>query len=137
VFLGGVSVGFGSMHGAIGVFWRGVDRVQLEVYVSGVDNVVPHPGGNDDRPIVLDFIALVDRATRHAEIGACGALFQPEELVQVDMSLPADLSTGWNRHDGELAVHARVDDRPKVDVVLGDLFDVPDPAQHGAPFILP
>jgi hypothetical protein len=30
VFLDGI--GFGSMHGPVGAFWRGVDRVQLEVY---------------------------------------------------------------------------------------------------------
>jgi hypothetical protein len=61
--LGGISVGFGSMYSAVGVFWRRVDRVQLEVFGSSVDNVVPYPSGNDDRPVVLNLMALVDRDT--------------------------------------------------------------------------
>lgn len=50
---GGVGNGFDRMNGAVGVFWRGVDRVQLVVSVSSVDNVVPHPGRDDDCPVVL------------------------------------------------------------------------------------
>ena len=61
--LGGISVGLGSMYSAVGVFWRRVDRVQLEVFVSSVDNVVPDASGNDGRPVILDVMALVDRHT--------------------------------------------------------------------------
>ena len=61
MLLGGL--GLGSMHRAIGVFWRGVDRIQFEVYVSGIHDVVPHAGGNDERPIILNLIALIDRVT--------------------------------------------------------------------------
>jgi len=61
--LGGIGIGSGLMHGAVGMFWRRVDRVQLEIFLTSVDNVMPHPSGNDDRPIVLNLMALVHRPT--------------------------------------------------------------------------
>jgi hypothetical protein len=62
---------------------RRVEGVQLQVTAAGVHNVVPDAGGDDDCPVVLDIVRLLDPVLRSAELEATLALLDPEELVEV------------------------------------------------------
>ena len=63
MFLVCIGLGFSSMHRAIGVFWRRIDRIELEISLSDVDHVVPHTGWNNETPIILDLMALIHCVT--------------------------------------------------------------------------
>ena len=60
-----------------------VERIQLDVGIPFVDDVVPHPGGHDDRPVVFDLVRLVDLVRAPAELDTGAALLDPEKLVAV------------------------------------------------------
>lgn len=81
VFFVGIGVSPRSMDCAVGVFWWGIDRVELDILFTDVDDVMPHSGRHDESPIIFDFVALVGPVARPAKIDPSFSLLQPQELV--------------------------------------------------------
>src|SRR5215204_2063846 len=107
-----------------------VERVELQVAVTGVHDVVPHPGGDDDRPVVLDVVLLVDSVLAAAELHPPRPRLDPEELVEVRVRLSADVLARRQPHDRELRVLAGVDHRAERLVLERRALDVTDPSEH-------
>ena len=78
------------MDRAVAVLRRRVDRVELEVALAGVHDVVPHARRHDDRPVVRDVVRLLDRVLGPAELDATASRFDPEELVEERMGLATE-----------------------------------------------
>ena len=121
------------MDGAVGMFGRGVERVQLELTRSRVDHVVPGAGGDHDRPVVRDVVRLIDPVFVPTELHAGLSLLDPDELVPVGVDLLADVLAGCEPHHGELAVRAGVENGPEGLVLERQVFDVSDPTDHRRP----
>ena len=130
----GVCVCLGAVHGAIRVLRRRVDRIHLEILVSGVYDVVPGACGDDEGPVILYCMTLLDFVLARPEVESTLAHLDTQKLVEVTVSLPSDLAPGRHRHDSQLAVFPGVHDSPEVVVVHGQSLDVVDPSNHGCPF---
>lgn len=103
----GVGLGFGLVNSTVDVIWWGVDRVQLEINVAGVANVVLRTGGNDQD------ISFNDGLNSAIQIRFCRPTYKHEGLLDMGVDFHADFATNRNTHEHELAFGAGVDDRPK------------------------
>jgi selenocysteine lyase/cysteine desulfurase len=118
------------VHGAVRVLGRRVKGVELQLPVAGVDDVVPDPRRDDDRPVVLDLVRLVDRVLGAAELHPGAAALDTEELVDTVVALEADALARLQAHDGQLLVVAREHHGAKRLVVERFLLDVCYPSEH-------
>jgi len=88
---------------------------------------------DDDRPVVVHVVRLVDRVLASPELDTPGAALDPQELVDPLVHLTSDRLAGGEAHHCELRVLAREDDRAERRVGDRLLLDVADPAQHASP----
>ena len=79
--LGGHRLRFRAMDGAVGVLGRRVERVDLQLAASRVDDVVPDAGGDDDRPIGLRIVRLLH------------LVLAPRKL---DRAVPCSIRMNWS-----------------------------------------
>lgn len=117
----------GFVYRVAGMFGGRVNRIDFQGFVSGVDDVVPFAGGNEDgvvvrdRPHEIEFVGCIS----HHDIRP--ALFDAQELVEAVVPLQTDILAGGNGHQRDLQVVARPERRAEVVVRERVGFDV----QHG------
>src|SRR5918996_3249090 len=112
------------VHRPVRVLGRRVERVELDLAGARVHDVVPDPGGDDDRPVVLDVVRLVDLLLGAPELDPGAALLDAQELVTVRMRLAPDVLARSEAHHRELRVLACEDDGAERVVVERRLLDV-------------
>ena len=79
-----------AMHLARRMVHGRVDGVQAHRFAAGVDDVVPHAGGDLDRPVVGDVLLEVQLVLRGAHHAAALARLDAQELIVVRVHLQPD-----------------------------------------------
>jgi hypothetical protein len=76
---------FRYMNRPMGVLRRGIDRVQFERDVTGVDQVMPFAGGNDEDIIIIDISLKIQAVWMVAHQNKTLSLLNTDELIEVRM----------------------------------------------------
>ena len=114
----------GLVDRAVGVFRRGVNRVDFQRFVTRVDDVVPFSGRDQDRIVVRDLAHEVEVVLAVAHHHACRALLHAQELVDVVVLFQPHVAAGGNRHQRHLQVVAGPQCGPEILVRERVAFDV-------------
>ena len=116
---------------AFQVLGRAINRVEAQRLVSGIDDVVLGPGGNDDAVVGLHGMY------RPVDSNLAAASFETKELVAIVVDLFADFLAWFQRHQNKLEVLACVKHLPKEIVFFSQLLNVVRKAMHaGRSFLL-
>jgi hypothetical protein len=106
---------------------RGIHGIQVEWLSSRIDDVVPRPGWDDERPFGIDIVRLWKIVLRWTCFDLRLPRFNAEKLIDVGMHLETDLTSGFDRHEGQLAVLTRPEHRPKGLILPCPIFNVVGP----------
>lgn len=94
----------GLVDRAVGMFRRGVYRIDFQRFVACVDDVVPLSGRDQNGVVVRDLPHEVEPVLAVAHHHAGRALLDAQELVDVVVLLQPDVAARGNRHQRHLQV---------------------------------
>lgn len=114
-----------SMDRSSGVLGRGINGGQLQCLLSGVNHVVPGSAGNQYRISNTETVLKERLIPALSHTDGRLPLLHTDKLICVRMQLPADFAPGRNTHHGQLQPIPRPENRAKVLVFLGNLWDIP------------
>lgn len=119
-----VLIRFRPLHSAKGMLNRSIDGIEFQRFASGVGQIMPFSGGNDDGIIGIDFPRKSQVLRTVSDLYQPDALFNADELVRVLMSFQTDAFAGVEAHQGELEVPPRPEGEAEICVLFCDLLNV-------------
>jgi hypothetical protein len=123
-------VGLGRMHGSVAMFRRGINSIEAQGLVTGVDDVMARASRHENSVVALDLGPLT------IDPDLVLAFFNAEELIAISVDFLADLFAWFKGHENKLEMLARIHHPPKIRIVLGQIFDICDKSLHDACLLL-
>lgn len=114
------------MDGTWQMIWAGIDRVELKVAVTGIGDVMPQAGRDEDGVVVRHLGLKVKLVFARTHLAQTFALFNTQELIDTLVRFETDRLTRRDRHNRELELFTGPDRGAEVGVVEGFFLDVDD-----------
>ena len=121
-----VALGLGlvPVNDTVAMLRGSVNGIEPERRRAVVDDVVAGTRRNDYREIIFD--PVIDAIDPNDAL----PFFDPEELVTILMHFFADVAAGWQGHQHQLKILARVEDAAEVLILDGHPLDIVDITLH-------
>lgn len=121
-----ICISFCWLNGSPRMVRRCVNRINLERFTTGVDNIVPRTRRNENGASITYGALQFDAVSRRAHGDHSVSVFNSEKLVCVRMNFQSDISTYGNGHQCELQVTSGPQGYPVICVLhssAGDIYN--------------